>query len=96
MLQSESGGLGTKVSGEPVCVGHTPHKCRKDSCIAENRIAALNLWEGSHAGLIRMKLWLLGNSEMTKNSKFFCEVSGAARQEFSDYTYCLHDQVRKS
>lgn len=41
MLQSESGGLGTKGSGEPVCVGPTPHKYRKDSCIAGSTIAAL-------------------------------------------------------
>lgn len=49
MLQSESGGLGTKGSGEPVCVGPTPHKYRKDSCIAGSTIAALFV-EGSHAG----------------------------------------------
>lgn len=87
MLQSESGDLGTKGCGKPVCVGHAPHKSGKDSYIAESRIAALNLWQGSHAGLIRMKCWLLGNSEMKKTSKSFCEESGAARQRFSDYMY---------
>lgn len=78
---------GTKGCGKSSCVGHTHHKSGKDSFISESRIVALNLWQGSHAGLIRMKHWLLGNSEMKKTSKSFYEESGAARQRFSNYMY---------